>query len=370
MEPFLTFDSSGPIGFAASPVEKRKLFIAQPKGNVQSIVSVKDYDFGERWQARANTDQPLTDFDYPKEKPPGTFRILVAGNSRVVTSPIVSPDGKVAGEDTEYRVQTFPKQLEFLLNAQSALQGAGTHYEVLVSGHPGKAVQFFTYYEVPPLVKDYDVDLVLLFTTGDEPFSDYYNRKITNEGIPAHDDDPELLLEPISKRPTSDVARRFYNLCMQKGWATQSSPTGTSFTYFGEILNSENPDARNDLLEMMGKPLGLLSSKLRGLKTSEGVPVKFLLCLAPPGFSGQEGAKVETYESFWKDICNQQQWPMLDMTDSYDAFQASFYPPDQQCCHHHFTTYGNTLVAYLLNYYLEQDKWIPFPQPTPVNPPK
>jgi hypothetical protein len=368
MDPFLAPMPSEPIGFGTSPTEKRKFYVAQPNKNVQSIVSVTDYDFGNRWLARAMTDQidKLTDFDYPKEKPPGTFRILITGGSRAVMAPIVDADGKNAGEGSEYKTQTFPKQLEFLLNAQAALQGSGIRFEVLTVGHPGLAVQHFAYYEVPPIAKAYDVDLVLLFLTPfcEDSFSEYFNNPITGEGIPAHEVDPEYLLKPISQRLKSDVARRFYELCEKKKWVNHVSPSAINFTNFGEMLNSGDPEARTDLLEMMGKSLGFLSSKLRDLKTNEGVPVKYFACFAPSGDQG--AAKVADYVSFWKDICVQDQWPWMDLTDAFNAFQYSYFPTNQSCCHRHYTAYGNDLMANLLNFYLVQDKWIPAPQPTSV----
>ena len=372
MDPFLAPVPSDPIGFEASPTEKRKFYIAQPNKNVQSIVSVKDYDFANRWLARAMTDQlhKLTDFDYPKEKPPGTFRILITGGSRAVMAPIVDADGKNAGEGSEYKTQTFPKQLEFFLNAQAALQGSGIRYEVLTVGHPGYAVQHFAYYEVPPIAKEYDVDLVLLFMTpfSEDSFNEYFNVPITAEGIPAHEVDPEYLLKPVSQRIKTDVARRFYELCKKKNWFTMPSPSAISFTNFSEILKSGDPEARSDLQEMMGKSLGLLSDKLRDLKTAEGVPVKYFACFAP---SGDQGAsKVEDYLAFWKEIFDRDQWPLMDLTDAFNAFEYPFYPTNQACCHRHYTAYGNDLLAYLLNFYLVQDKWIPSPQPVGANPPK
>src|SRR6202034_3858977 len=104
--------------------------------------SVKDYNFDSHWFARDSEgeNRDLTDFDYPLQKPPQTFRILIVGNSRVVTAPRVPPDDTLGKQDLNQhdfqsaRVDTFGKRLEFLLNSEAALDDVPEHFEVLVLG--------------------------------------------------------------------------------------------------------------------------------------------------------------------------------------------------------------------------------------------
>jgi len=186
-----------PSGFCASPQEARKFYIATE----HSIVSVKDYDFEKGWSALKDNDQHLTDFDYPAQKPSRTFRILTIGASRNSTAVAIPSDPGAEVDETidTPRVYTYSKQLEFLLNTESSLRNLNIHFEVLNITHRGEAISTWAYYEVPDLVKKYDIDLVLALAdhTG---YKDYYQRPLTPEGIPAKSVSYEYLLQPLSQR--------------------------------------------------------------------------------------------------------------------------------------------------------------------------
>jgi hypothetical protein len=382
-EPLLSFDGQQPRGFIAVPGEPRRLLISGPGPGLHSIVSVKDYEFGKYWGARSVTQfGTLSDFDYPEAKPPKTFRILVVGNSRVVTAPAIIPD---AGKNlrkynlakmnkqglNSLRTNTFAKQLELMLNTQATLRGAGTHYEVLVLGHPGAHLQFFANEEVPFFAQKYGVDLVLglVSSFNVEGFQDYYQKPLTPEGIPSPKADPEFLVRPWQDKIPSGAPRRLFESSAKKGLVRAVSPSQLEFAYFGDLLASGDGEIRDDLTEMIGHPLRLLSQKLASLPSKGGRP-SFLLCFVPSrdnddpdihlygSLKDRDNPGVEDYESFWRDLCERNGLNLLDLTEPFDSLETSYYPTSEACCHRHYTAYGNYLIASLLSYYLPSQKWI------------
>src|SRR6185369_16234575 len=139
-----------------------------------TIISVKDYDFGSSWPA-----EPVIDFNYPAIKPPKTYRILMVGDSRLVTCPTVIDQ---VNYTPSQRINTAAKQLEFILNTEAALHNVDTRFEVLMLGHVNQNPLIFGNYEVPELVKKYDVDMVFMMTS--MKITDFFYQKWTSEGIP------------------------------------------------------------------------------------------------------------------------------------------------------------------------------------------
>ncbi len=371
----LSFTLLDPVGFASCPAFPRKLFISHPRITDHSLLSVKDYEFDKYWAGRDlvsdEREGVLTDFHYPEAKPPNTFRILVVGDSQILSGDLMGPsDGAVTGEGASLfqfgaspRDLTWPKQLEFMLNAQAALAHGNIHYEVLVLGHPGKSAQLFGYYEAPPLVEKYDIDSVLFFATpynidNQDSYSSYFLKKMTQEGVPAQEVDPEYLLTSASKRVPPGIPADLYQRAYEAGFIKKVSPTQDYFAPFADLLESDDSQIHEDLVQMVGLPLKLLSNKVQLHKTRGGKETSFLLCYAP---SGDNSIKTKSdYHVFWRDVISQTQLPFLDLDDSFRVFKSAFYPTNDACCHSHFTAYGDMLVAYLLNYYLVAGKFIPF----------
>ncbi len=186
-EPLLQFPDAQPVGFAASPREARKLYIAHPGASFQSIVSVKDYDFDQWWTNHSSVEanHSPTDFNYPTAKPPKTYRILVIGGSMAFNEAPFKPSEKdtepgiglgQAG-DQSLLTDTIAKRLEFMLNAQGALQDVDIHFEVLNMDCQNSSHCSWVYYEVPSLVEKYDVDLVLDMANR-LGYEDYFERPI------------------------------------------------------------------------------------------------------------------------------------------------------------------------------------------------
>ncbi len=81
---------------------------------------------------------------------------------------------------------TIAKRLELLLNTQAALEDKPLHYEVLNGGmhHATNDMNTFPYYVVPPLVKKYDIDLVVFLRDPAFGFEYYFQSPLTSEGVP------------------------------------------------------------------------------------------------------------------------------------------------------------------------------------------
>ncbi len=354
------------MGFAVSPREKDRFFIAQPRAHLNCVISVKDDHYAEHWSARdpAGVNRELTDFDYPTQKPPKTFRILIVGTSRVVTAPRVLSDEElekhaaVTNQDfRSLRLDTFAKRLELLLNTEAALEGVSEHFEVLVLGRPGLKLPFFVNEQVPPVVEKYDVDLVLglLTPTFEEAFEDYFLRPLTSEGIPGPLD-TEYLAKPWKERVPSGVPASFLKQCFDLHLVYEENPQRLKFVFFQDLLNRGGSEVRNDLITMLGKPLQVLDHRLRTVRVSpagHAPRLKFLFVPDP------DCDYVAHYRSFWSDVCTQNNLDLLDLSKPYEDLRYSYYPATEACCHQHFSAYGNELIAQLLLHYLPQKGWIP-----------
>ncbi|HTA76975.1 MAG TPA: hypothetical protein VK791_07455 [bacterium] len=387
--PFLKPSNERPSGFAASPREPRKFYITRRSDINNSIVSVKDYHFKEWWGSRSRSavSNALSDFDYPEAKPPKTFRILIAGNSMVTTSPRTFGEKVEAMEENDsffgklmswfyspppisedpafhdgssFRTDTMSKQLEVLLNTQSSLKGLSRHFEVLNIGHPGGSVIFYSNREIPALVKKYDIDMVIAFVTPypEEEFTYYYSQPLTPEGIPSGAVDPEFMLKPIAERmPVGTPAADLFERAKTRKIATITSSNQVLFNCsFQGLLATQDAGIRNDLIAMFSKPLKLLGEKLTALKTLEGKPVRLMVCFTP----NDGGTPLSAYESFWTTVCAQSKVNLLDLSKPFDDMKVQYFPVMEACCGQHFMAYGNGLIAYLMSYYLPAQNWIPF----------
>lgn len=359
LEPLLKFDLDVPIGFTASPGEERKLFISYPGSRIDDIISVKDYDFDKWWKTYSNYNDVspkggfLCDFDYPTVKPPKTFRILVVGESRVLTAPVVDSDARLPSFN-EYqwtmgtiRTNTFPKQLELLLNTEGILQDSETRFEVLVLGAHGDGPSSYVYDVVPAFVKKYDVDLVFVLA-GKSGYEDYFTKPIRPEGIPVFDLDPEYLLKPLSERVPPGIPARFYERCLKKGIVK-----GGLLPYWFYILGEGDSDIRRDLMAMTAKPLKLFEEKLKSMRTSSGTAPRLAFFYIP----WRNWSYKDKCEAFWVDLCRENHFTLLNLTDPFIALETSYYPTNQASDMRHYTAGGNTLIAELLSYYLRKQKW-------------
>jgi hypothetical protein len=165
LEPYMDFQPSQIYGFAASPVESEKLYITRANLCRNGVMSVVDADFNNANLLSSSDVHPgeLTDFNYPDRKPRDTYRILIMGDTRISSAIRDAADmGDKANQGSgTYRTDTIPKQLEMFLNTEATLRDVSTHFEVLALSRPDKTLSSYVESEVTPLVKKYDVDLVL-----------------------------------------------------------------------------------------------------------------------------------------------------------------------------------------------------------------
>jgi hypothetical protein len=216
-----------------------------------------------------------------------------------------------------------------------------------------------------------DLVLALVSSFNVEGFQDYYEKPLTPEGIPSNKTDPEFFLKPWGAKIPPGAPRRLFESCVKRGLVRPVSTSQLAFAYFGDLLASGDREIRDDLTEMIGLPLRLLSQKLGALSSKGGGP-SFLLCFVPSrdnddpnlhlygSLKHKDNPGVEDYELFWRDLCDHNGLNLLDLTEPFNSLETSFYPTSEACCHRHYTAYGNYLIATLLSYYLPSQKWISF----------
>lgn len=119
----------------------------------------------------------------------------------------------------------------------------------------------------------------------------------------------------------------------------------------------QDPEMKDDLIEMAGRRLELLSEKIKSMPTGSGESPKLVLFFVP------FRVWPDWVEPFWKDLSEHFNFPYLDLTEPYDALKISYYPAATECCDGHYTAYGSRLIGYLLSHYLVEDKLVPFEAP-------
>jgi len=168
VEPYMDFRDSQIYGFAVSPTEPEKLYLTRINLYRNGVISVVDDNFSNTQMLSSTTVRhgELSDFNYREKKPRDTYRILMMGDSRTALAIRDTADiGDKAEKGTgSYRIDTIPKQLEMFLNSEATLRDIPTHFEVLTLSRPDKPLSDYVEDEVTPLVKRYDVDLVLGLT--------------------------------------------------------------------------------------------------------------------------------------------------------------------------------------------------------------
>jgi hypothetical protein len=273
---------------------------------------------------------------------------MVAGDSRVVTSPRVDPKDLQGGGTL--LIDTYAKQLEFMLNTEAALKGVDTHFEVLIDAHLDQNPVINGNYDMTALAKKYDIDLFLPIASCN--YKDFYRRPISAEGIPVRDLDNEFILKPLTSRVPPGPAGDLYRYVMKKKLGDIGLFSGYGLTQF-----LDHQEVWDDLSKMLGKPLDLLTGKLHTVKLSNGASPQLVFTYIPwdaiDPFS-------EQINPFLRDLYQKHKASFVDIKDEFNLLRTAYYPTHQACCDHHYTTYGNQLIATLLCRHLIQDKIIPF----------
>jgi hypothetical protein len=356
-KPMMNLQPGDVVGFASSPSEPRKLYIAKSLEYSYGIISVKDYHFDETWKAAGppgsttNGEGPVMDFAYPLVKPKGTFRILLSGDSRTNISPALSP-GSDYGNGWFYggdRMATMGKQLEFFLNSEAAARGIRTHFEVLEWNRAGHSFTSYCYFEIPPLVKKYNVDMVLglVGTTG---YENFYEEPINKEGVPKVEIDYEYILKPLSQRLQTPASKDLYERWKKRVNRNTDKDAYPGQEAFNQFVCNADDDMMKDLITMSGDRLKLTVDQYN----SNG-PVKTAFFYVP-GFDQED----DCMSPFWVNLCQKYNFQFLDLTDSFNSMRLGYYPVWTRCCSDHYTAYGDRLIGYLLARDLIDEHLIPF----------
>lgn len=339
--------SHGPMAMISDPRASRRFYIAHPLLNI--VTSLRDLNLNEKngvWDINAGG---LTDFDYPFAKPSGVYRILLVGDSH-----IMSIAGQIPLPSTYHALmETLPKKMELMLNALAAIENLPIRFEVLMDGRvAGGILNLWPYYSVPEIAKKYDVDTVLFFLTPNYTNEVYFLRPLTQEGIPAEKVDPEYVLKPAQERIPEGLPRQWFDLCRPKNLITIEN-NQILFAPLEEFV--KDPQIREYTARLYSRPLKLLKEKLASQKTSGGYARNLDMCLMP----WTKFYPFKKEKPFWEAVLKDVGEPTLDLTDSLTAFRISFYPLSEIQDNDHYTPDGQELISFLLTEALVRQKLIP-----------
>ena len=329
----INLNPEDPIGFVPDPLDGRKFYFVNPTCNIVT-------SFRELFTP---SDGAL---GYPAHKPPRTFRILFVGDSR---SAYIS-----SGPNTH--PVCISERMGLELNTLAVLDDVPMNFEVLTL-YKSASIPLFLWptYEVPAVVQNYDIDLVIILhpptPTGFNPYAAYFERPITQDGIPANQIDPEYLLKPPLLRIPDGPARNFFDLCKAHK-LVRIEKNNIVFNYDLDL----NPEIRDTLVQLYGKSIDLLKQKLSVMKTTSGQPVQFLVCFTPTAFF----RACLLYSEFWKDLTARFHVPFLNLTDEMTALRFSYLPMSEGAGNDHFDSNGHFFFGRLMAHDLIRDGLIPW----------
>ncbi len=305
-EPFLLFKQGFMPGFAASPSEPGKLYISRPTtGGIASrspgigpnaVISVKDYHFEKGW-----------------------------------FSNVVNTD--VSGlTDFEY-----PEK-----------KPSGT-YRILVTGDSRTC----TATRMTAGNRDGNQEPNSLRTdTFPKQLEVYLNTEASLKGVGTCFEvltlsRPGKAISSYAYEEIPPIAQK-YGVDMVLGLAGSAGPDWKSLIAGGS-------DARKNSMDSAGSLLKQFSKKLDTLKTSGGSPVKLVFMYVPSRSFPNDYAG-----SFWRDLCAENNFSLIDLTEPFDGLKTSYYPVNENSGDKNYTAYGSELIGLLLSRSLVRDKLIPF----------
>ncbi|HTC20809.1 MAG TPA: hypothetical protein VK859_08175 [bacterium] len=345
-----------PVGFVSDPGEARKLYVVNPNSNI--ITCFRDLYGNQDVNGNPSTVEP------PLKKPPHTFRIMLVGDSRsdMIVNYQFPTSYNVQGRPLYPAQVSLTRRLELELNTLAALDDTPLNFEIIKYSDSGSIPLFlWPYYRVPAIAQKEDVDLVIIMqapTSSDQfPFKFYFLRPITPEGIPAATNDIEYLLKPPAPRIPDGAPREFYDLCKARHFVYIK---GNNFVFNDGLFS--DPEIHGPLVEMYGKPLGLLNQKLSAMKTSTGQPVKLLLWSTRTGLSRPNGEDPR----IWADAAKKFQVPFLDNNDQMTALVLSYFPISEIGGSNHMNPDGHALLARILAHDLIKSGLIPWAGTSPA----
>jgi hypothetical protein len=205
------------------------------------------------------------------------------------------------------------------------------------------------------VVQNYDIDLVVILhpptPTGFNPYSAYFERPLTQDGIPAYQVDQEYLLKPALQRIPNGPARDFYDLCKAHKLVHIEK---NNIVFNGDL--DLDPGIRDSVIQLYGISIDLLNRKLSAMKTSSGQPVRLLVCFTPTAFL----RSCFLYSEFWKDLTERFHIPFLNLFDEMTALRLSYLPMSEGAGNDHFDSNGHFFFGRLMAHDLIRDKLIPW----------
>jgi hypothetical protein len=120
----------------------------------------------------------------------------------------------------------------------------------------------------------------------------------------------------------------------------------------------KDPQLRDMLVDIIGRPEGLLKKKYNSIKTSSGSPCQLCLCYFPSAAFSTFPSR--TTRSLWKDIASKNGLAFLDLTNDFIAARYTYFPFSDMIGTDHFSVNGHSFFAQILAYELIKNKIIPF----------
>ncbi len=347
---FSDIHDSSPMALIPDPQSERKLFFSHPQLNI--VTSYREMDLYDLQAPHLGNTGGLLDYEYPWKKPPHTFRIILFGDSRsagvMPEDPNPSPDG-VYGQ----RSNGICKRLEETLNMMACLWDVPTRFEVFNSS---RAVDddfvIWSYYTIPDLAKKFDVDLVMCLYPPDFLVGGYFQKPLTDEGIPSYTFDPEFILKPVLER-TKGTPRKFLDLLLAKKYCL-INPINT--IQWMLPAKPTDPELVDCAAQMISEPVALLKKKLNAIKTSQGNPVRLEEAL----FTLPGTVLPQMSMDVFKKVCEKAHVDYFDLSPEMKTFRVSFYPLSEIGGNDHMYRGGHILVASWLAFELIRHKIVPF----------
>jgi len=356
---FIHVEAASPVGFIADPGDETRFYLVNPYLHI--VTTLRDLSGetgggGDYWNPNA-----VNDFNVPGKKPPRTYRILFVGDSR--SNMIVDYSRAMPFNSQLHsrypRQLGISKQMELELNTRAALEDAPYNFEVMSCPRSASFPLFlWPTYQVPDTVRLNDIDLVVILQVpvqiNHSPFLAYFERPMTSEGIPANEIDGEFLTRPYKERIPDGAPKRFVEKCMARKWARLKGD-GVAFN---KGLTGE-PELRDELVDMYGKPMDLLKKELVGMRTSNGNPVSLVLCFTSSGwFAGCSGE-----EELWKALTHKYDIPLLNLGREMNALRISYYPISEFGNANHFNLNGHMFFGRLMAHSLIWEGLVPWSKP-------
>ena len=354
------FNFSSPLGLLADPGQRGNFYLALPSLN--AVISLKDYEFDQHKESESENDNGLMDFTYPDAKPPGVFRLLEIGDSRMFFETEESKDKTWPWGYN--RMVTNPKKMELFLNTWATLNSEDTHYQVLFSGarrvYP---IHLRSYYAAPQLAQKFDADLVLICMPMDFNIRSYQDFPYGQEGIPLMKIDTEFLQKPLSTRLKEDrdpILADLYQRCLDRRLIKPGQEVDLDLP---PLVSDDK--TREDLLALAANPLKLLAGKIKELKTKDGRPVGLGLVFFPVGNTGGDNIlPTEMYRNFWLEACGKAGVSFYDLTAVVASTRISYYPISEFTSYRHFNDYGHDYFSIVMAQMLMKEKLIPLGTPS------